>query len=238
MVVATPIGNLADMTFRAVEVLKQVDLIAAEDTRKARILLSHYQISKPLFSYHSANEKSACRKILRDLMDGKEVALISEAGTPCISDPGYLIVQAAVQAGIEVVPIPGASALSCALSVSGLPTDRSLFLGFLPQKKGKKRKLLQSFLNQEIQMVIYESPYRLLETLHLLIELFGDRPLFIGRELTKLYEEKIHTSLAQAVHDFSSRDIKGEFVLVLNLKTTHDPIDSELIPESGGFYDQ
>lgn len=237
-VVATPIGNLSDMTFRAVEVLKHADFIAAEDTRKAKILFSHFQISKPVFSYHSANEKSAYQRILRHLHDGKDVALISEAGTPCISDPGYLIVKAAVQSGIEVVPIPGASALSCALSISGLPTDRCLFLGFLPQKKGKKKKVLLSFQSMDLQLVIYESPYRLLETLNLLLEIFGDKPIFIGRELTKLFEEKIHSTLLDTIAYFSSRDIKGEFVMVINLKNNPNRLDPEPDLKKEGLYDQ
>ncbi|MBU1027290.1 MAG: 16S rRNA (cytidine(1402)-2'-O)-methyltransferase, partial [Candidatus Margulisbacteria bacterium] len=198
-VVATPIGNLEDITFRAIRILAEVDLIAAEDTRKTRILLNKYNINTPMTSYHKFNIRSKTPQLIEALKQGQNIALVSDAGMPGISDPGYeLISSAVVQAssrgdsargGIKVEPIPGASAAISALAVSGLPTDRFVFEGFLPKKPGKKRKLLESLKTDERTIIIYESPYRVLKTLVDINNILGNRQIVIARELTKKFEE-------------------------------------------------
>jgi len=217
-VVATPIGNLKDITFRAVETLKEVDYIAAEDTRKARILLKTYLIEKPLISYHKDNEEKSSQHLINLILKGHSIALISEAGTPGISDPGYPLLQKAKENHIDIIPIPGVSAVITALSVSTLPTDKFLFIGFLPMKKGKKRKILELYKDLQIPVVLYESPYRIVQTLELIKEIFGNIEIFIGRELTKLYEEKLIASTEEMIEIFSQKKAKGEFVIILNLK--------------------
>ncbi len=215
-VVATPIGNLGDMTFRAVQVLKEVALVAAEDTRHSRKLLVHYQIGTPLVSYHEHNARQKVDPLLEKLRAGQDVALISDAGTPGIADPGYRLVQACHAAGICVVAVPGPSALVGALSVAGVPTDRFTFEGFLPAKAVARRSLLQDRAGLDQTLVFYEAPHRLLAALNDLLEVSGpDRQLVVVRELTKLHEEVFRGSTAEALAHFGQSAVKGELVLIL-----------------------
>lgn len=216
-VVATPIGNLEDITLRALKTLKEVDIIAAEDTRHSGILLSKYDIKKPLLSFHSFSGHAKIEKIIAVLKEGKKVALISDAGTPGISDPGFVLIRAAISAGIQVVPIPGPSAFLTALSVAGLPTDKFLYLGFLPKKKGRKT-LLESLKDEERTVVFYESPYRIQRTLEELHATLGNRQVAVERELTKIFEEIVRGTLSDALKYFQNRIPKGEFVIVLGGK--------------------
>jgi 16S rRNA (cytidine1402-2'-O)-methyltransferase len=215
ILVPTPIGNLKDMTIRALEILKDADLILAEDTRTSGILLKHFEISKPLQSYHIFNEHKTVARIIEELKKDKKIVLISDAGTPGISDPGFLIVRECVQNGIEVVCLPGASALIPALVVSGLPTDSFVFEGFLPVKKGRQTKLTE-LKSEKRTMVFYESPHRLLKTLENFIEYFGEnRKVSVSREISKLHEETLRGTLSEILTIFASRSIKGEIVIVL-----------------------
>lgn len=211
-VVATPIGNLEDMTLRGLRVLKEVSLIAAEDTRTTRKLLSHYDIHTPLTSYHDHNIGRSLPRILETLESG-DVALVSDAGTPGISDPGLELVRAASSAGFTVVPIPGPSAMTTALSVSGIPADRSLFLGFLPRGKRDRLALLESVAELPFTLVIFEAPHRLQRSLADILEALGDRPLTALREGTKLHEEVFRGSVSEAVERFQQP--RGEFTLVV-----------------------
>ncbi|WP_456342072.1 16S rRNA (cytidine(1402)-2'-O)-methyltransferase [Thermovibrio sp.] len=215
-VVATPIGNLKDITLRALEVLKEVPVIACEDTRRALKLLSHYGISgKRLIPYHEHNEREAAEKILNLLKDGVSVALISDAGTPTISDPGYRLVKRAREEGVKVVPIPGASAVIAALSASGLPTDKFLFYGFLPRKEGKLRSALEEIISYPFTVVAYESPHRIERTLELLSQIAPDVELVIGRELTKLNEDFLFGSPHRLLEELrEGGKLRGEFVLL------------------------
>src|SRR5581483_7778306 len=187
-IVATPIGNLEDITHRAVRVLRTVDVIACEDTRQTRKLLDHYGIEKPLVSYHEHNEQGRADELIRDLEAGKNIALVSDAGTPLIADPGYRIVQRARATGITVTPIPGPSAILAALSASGLPTDAFEFRGFFPAKHGARQRLLGEIQDSTSTQVFYEAPHRIIETLHDIEEVLRDRPVVVGRELTKIHE--------------------------------------------------
>ncbi|KAF0217564.1 MAG: hypothetical protein FD174_3243 [Geobacteraceae bacterium] len=214
-IVATPIGNLEDITFRAVRILKEVDLIAAEDTRHSRKLLSHFGISRPLTSYFDHNKNLKGSYILEKLAAGESVALISDAGTPCISDPGYQLVRDAVAAGIPVVPIPGPSAAVTALSASGLPTDRFAFEGFLPNRQGKRRERLAELKSERRVLIFYESPNRLLSTLADILELCGDREAVVARELTKVYEEFVRGRVSEVMEKFQERTVKGEVAILL-----------------------
>lgn len=214
-IVATPIGNLEDMTFRAVRTLKEVDLIAAEDTRHSRKLLNHFGIVKHLTSYFDHNKTLKGKYLLDKLREGASVALISDAGTPCISDPGYQLVRDAVAAGITVVPIPGASATVAALSASGLTTDSFTFAGFLPSRQGKRRERLAELKDEGRVVVFYEAPHRLIAALTDLREICGDRQVVVARELTKLYEEFIRGSVTEALASFAEREVKGEVVLLV-----------------------
>lgn len=214
-IVATPIGNLEDMTFRAVRILKEVDLIAAEDTRHSRKLLSHFGITTALTSYYDHNQALKGERILATLHEGKQVALISDAGTPCISDPGYQLVRDALAEGIKVVPIPGACAAVTALSAAGLPTDSFTFAGFPPNKEGKRRSFLAGLLNAHGTVVLYEAPHRLADTLTDITAVMGDRQVVVARELTKLYEEFLQgtaTEVRGQVHEGRER---GEVVLLI-----------------------
>lgn len=214
-VVATPIGNMEDMTFRAVRVLQEVALIAAEDTRKSGLLLKQFEISTPMTSYFEHNKLSKLDRILAAL-EGGDVALISDAGTPGISDPGYELVRATLAAGHEVRPVPGANALVAALSVSGLPTDRFTFLGFLPRKRSEQQRLLSAFLTTPETLIFYESPHRLRDTIDSLIEIFGpDRPVVLAREVTKFYEEFWRGALAEAAGHLTVTEPRGEFTVLL-----------------------
>jgi len=214
-IVATPIGNLEDITFRAIRILRETDLIAAEDTRHSRKLLSHYGISRPLTSYFDHNKGFKGNYILEKLREGLDVALISDAGTPCISDPGFQLVRDAVAEGIPVVPVPGPSAVITALSAAGLPTDRFAYEGFLPSRPGKRRDKLQAVRREERVLVFYETSRRLAATLEDLLELLGDRELVIARELTKIHEEFLKGSAAELLDKLKDRQIRGEVVLLV-----------------------
>ena len=213
-VVGTPIGNLADLTRRAETTLQSVDLIAAEDTRVSRKLLSHYDIQSPLIAYHDKNERSQAEKLVKRLIAGENIALISDAGTPCISDPGYRLIHLARKMDIEVIVIPGPSAVTAALSISGIPTDHYYFEGFLPSKKGRKTRfeLLESL---PATIVIYESPLRVLRTLKDIERYWGDRAISICRELTKIYEETFVGIITDAIHYYEKFKPKGEFVIMV-----------------------
>lgn len=213
--VPTPVGNLGDMTFRAVEVLKTCGLILAEDTRTSRVLMQHYGIETPLQSYHIFNEHQVVERIVDRLSTGIDIALVTDAGTPGISDPGFLIVREAVKAGVEVECLPGATAFVPALIDSGLPCDRFVFEGFLPHKKGRQTAI-QRLANESRTMIIYESPFRLVKLLEQLIETLGpERQASVSREISKLHAETVRGTLADILSSFSSREVKGEIVLVL-----------------------
>ncbi len=213
-IIATPIGNLGDITYRAVEILKSVDLVLAEDTRTSGILLKHYGISKPLQSFHNFNEHKILGNLVERLKNGERMALISDAGTPGISDPGFLIARACVQAGLKIECPPGATAFIPALLKSGLPSDRFVFEGFLPVKKGRQT-YLQQLAVEERTMIFYESPYRLAKTLQQFMEYFGpERHASVSRELTKVFEETVNGTLSELAGQFSS-DVKGEIVVIV-----------------------
>ena len=215
-IVATPIGNLADITYRAVQTLKDVDLVAAEDTRHSRKLLAHYQISTPLVSYHEHNARQKVEPLLEKLRSGLDMALISDAGTPGIADPGYRLVQACHAAGVRVIAIPGPSAMVAALSVAGVPTDCFAFEGFLPAKSKARRELLQKLCAETRTLVFYEAPHRLTVALEDLLAEFGpERSLVVARELTKLHEEIFRGTVAAALQHFGGEKVKGELVLIL-----------------------
>jgi 16S rRNA (cytidine1402-2'-O)-methyltransferase len=216
--VPTPIGNLEDITLRAIRTLKEVDLILAEDTRTSKKLLSHYDIHTPLQSHHMHNEHKTVEGLVSKLKAGATMALISDAGTPAISDPGFLLSRACVAAGIAIECLPGATAFVPALVNSGLPSDRFVFEGFLPPKKGRKTRL-EEFADEKRTMVLYESPYKLIKTLSQLLEVCGaDRPCSVSRELSKLYEETVRGSLEEVLNHFEKNAPKGEFVIILGAK--------------------
>jgi 16S rRNA (cytidine1402-2'-O)-methyltransferase len=212
--VATSIGNLEDMTLRALRILREVSLIAAEDTRTAKFLLNHYDIKTPATSYHEYNKLSKLDAIYSALAAG-DVALVSDAGTPGISDPGYELIKGAIERGYTVVPIPGANAAVSALIASGLPTDSFIYLGFLPKKATARRDLLQSLKTEKRTLIAYESPYRLNETLTIISDIFGERPLCVAREITKLFEEFFRGTAQQALDRFGGENPKGEITLVI-----------------------
>ncbi len=214
-VVATPIGNLEDISLRALRTLKEVDLIAAEDTRHTRILLDHYGISTPLTSCHEHNEKSKVPLLVARLRQGESIALVSDAGTPLLSDPGYRLVSGALKEGIPVVPVPGASALIAVLSVSGLPMGSFVFDGFLSAKKRERIESLEALREERRTLVFYEVPHRLGETLQDLLEILGDREVVLGREVTKLYEEFIRGRLSEVVAQSAQREWRGEITIVV-----------------------
>lgn len=214
-IVPTPIGNLDDITLRALRILKEVELIAAEDTRHTQHLLSHFGIKTALTSYHEHNERDKARVLVERLKSGADVALVSDAGTPAISDPGYRIVAEAIRAGIKVVALPGAAALTTALCASGLPTDRFLFEGFLPAKSQERRANLQSLRAETATLVFYEAPHRLLDALGDMLNIFGDREVAVARELTKVHEEFVRGKLSAVIGALAERDIRGEIVLIV-----------------------
>ncbi len=214
-IIATPIGNLEDMTYRAVRILGEVDLIAAEDTRHSLKLLNHFGISKPLTSYFDHNQQIKGERILNALRQGKSVALISDAGTPCVSDPGYQLVRDAVAENIPVVPVPGACAAITALSASGLPTDTFTFAGFPPSRQGKRRTFLTGMSTLPGTLVLYESPHRLLETLNDICEVLGERQVIVARELTKVYEECIRGTVTEVIASVSKGIVRGEVVILI-----------------------
>ena len=212
-VVATPIGNIKDITLRALEVLKEVDLILCEDTRRTRPLLSHYGISNELLSYNEHNERERIPRIIEVLEQGQDVALVSDAGTPGISDPGYRLVREARLKEFEVITVPGPSAIIAALSISGLPTDRFVFEGFLPRKKSKRLKRLEFLKKEDRTIIIYESVHRIERTLHEILEIMGDREIALCRELTKVHEEVKFGMLSKIIEEGFT--LKGEFVIVI-----------------------
>lgn len=215
-IVATPIGNLEDITYRAVRVLRTCGLIACEDTRQTRKLLDHFGIDVRAVSYHEHNETQRAEELVEKLAAGTDIALVSDAGTPLISDPGYRLVQAAIQAGVPVVPIPGPSAALAALAASGLATDEFRFCGFLPAKSTQRRKLLEELHQESCTLIFYETPHRILEALADLDELYGDRPMVLGRELTKLHEEFLRGTAQEIRKQLASRPaIKGEITLLV-----------------------
>ncbi len=216
-VVPTPIGNLEDITLRALNILKNVDVIAAEDTRTTKFLLDHYNIEKTLLSFYSHNEQVRVPQIIQRLKNGDSVAIVSDAGTPGISDPAFSIITAAIDNEIKIIPLPGPTAFVPVLVASGMPTHEFVFEGFLPHKKGRRTKL-ERLKNEQRTIVLYESPHRILKTLTELLEYCGDRKVVVGREMTKIYEEIIRGNLSDVVKDFSTRIIKGEFVIVLEGK--------------------
>jgi 16S rRNA (cytidine1402-2'-O)-methyltransferase len=212
-IVATPIGNLEDITLRAIRTLKEVDFVIAEDTRKTGLLLKHYEIDKPLKSFHSYSSDAKSESLVEALSEGKSAALVSDAGTPGISDPGFALIQSALDAGVEITPIPGPSAVITALQASGAPTDKFIFLGFLPVKKGRQT-MLESLKEYDKTIVLYESVHRIGKTLDQLYTTLGERYVCVGREMTKMYEEYFRGQLKDAAEKFSTKS-KGEFTIVI-----------------------
>jgi len=213
-VVGTPIGNLEDVTLRAISTLQSVDIILAEDTRNSKKLLDAHKIETKMISYHEHSNDKEIKKIIDLLLEGKDLALISDAGTPTISDPGYGLIRDCIKHDIVIVPIPGVSAITAAMSVSGLPSDSFTFVGFLPQKKGRLKKI-ELLKNIENTVILFESPYRLEKTLNQLLEHLGNRSVVVGRELTKLYEEVIRGNLTDVIKHFSKSKVKGEIVIMI-----------------------
>ena len=214
-IVATPIGNLEDITLRAIRTLKEADVIAAEDTRHTQVLLKHFAINTPLTSFHEHNERAKTAPLVTRLERGESIALVSDAGTPAISDPGYRLVVAAIGAGIRVIPIAGPSALIAALSAAGLPTDGFDFRGFLPARKQERRSKLQELRDGRYTMVFYETPHRLQESLDDVREILGDRRMVLAREVTKLHEEFLRGRINEVIGEVSRREIRGEMTLVI-----------------------
>ena len=231
-IVSTPIGNLEDITLRALRVLKEADLIAAEDTRRTRQLLTHYGIHKPLISYHEHNRRIREKTLLNDLRAGKSVALVTDAGTPGISDPGEELVRGAVQEGIPLVSIPGPVALVAALSVSGLPTESFLFYGFLPSKAAARRKWLTSLEERPETLVFYESPRRLSSLLEDAAQILGERRVVVAREMTKVYEEVYRGTVSEVLEQIGKEEVKGEVTVILEGCTSPPPVESSAIIEA------
>ena len=213
-IVSTPIGNLADITFRAVETLKTVSFIAAEDTRRTRKLLNHFDIKTKLISYYEHNRFARIPQILQHLESGKDVAVVTDAGTPGVSDPAYKLIRSVIQVDVKVEPIPGASAFLTALVASGLPTDRFLFVGFLPPKKGRRKKL-SDLASHEATLILYENPKRVVKTLSDIATFLGDRPAVVCRELTKVHEEIIRGTISELLSYFSQESPRGECVIMI-----------------------
>lgn len=236
-VVATPIGNLEDITFRAVRILKEVDVIATEDTRHSRKLLTHYGIAKPLVSYFKEREASRSEKLIIDLKSGKNIALISDAGTPAISDPGYRLVHNCYANHIPVVPVPGPSALAATVSVSGFSGSAFIFTGFLPAKQGQRRKFLKRYVNQPEPLIFFESARRLVRSLGDCLEIMGNRQVFLSRELTKIHEELVPSRLADLVEVLADRrQIKGECVVMLAGNDHHHSLATDDLDELLKWY--
>ncbi len=228
-VVSTPIGNLEDITYRAVRVLGEADLIACEDTRQTRKLLDRYGIHKPAISYHEHNEAERTEDLLARLVAGEVIALVSDAGTPLVSDPGYRLVKAAIEAGITVQTIPGPSAALAALAASGLPTDAFHFDGFLPPKPGQRAKTLEALADEHATLIFYEAPHRILETLEAVEQVLGNRPVVVARELTKIHEEFLRGTAAEIRAQLSGRDsVKGEITLLIGKAMAPPPDDTPL----------
>ncbi len=229
-VVATPIGNREDITLRALNILREVDLIAAEDTRKSGTFLAHYQIKNRLISFHEHNEKKRTPELIGKLLDGTTIALISNAGTPSVSDPGYRLIEAAIANKIAVTPIPGVTAATAAMSVSGLPTDSFVFIGFAPKKKGKRLKFLTELGAEPRPLIFYESPKRILSLMEEIISCMGDRNAMLAREMTKLHEEFVRGTVSQILRTIRARPVlKGECTLLVAGGEESEKIDSEIV---------
>jgi 16S rRNA (cytidine1402-2'-O)-methyltransferase len=233
-VVATPIGNLEDITLRALRILKEVDLIAAEDTRHTQKLLSHYGIKTPLTSYHEHNERDKAAPLVERLVGGENVALVSDAGTPAISDPGYRLVVEAIRRSIPVVPVPGASALAAVLSASGLPSDRFAFEGFLPAKRRERESRLKRLKQETRTLIFYEAPHRLKEFLADLQHILGDREIVIGRELTKVHEEFLRGAVGTVRDRLGEREVRGEVAVIVHGATEQTQISQEQLENEIG----
>jgi 16S rRNA (cytidine1402-2'-O)-methyltransferase len=226
-IVPTPIGNLEDITLRALRVLKEVDVIAAEDTRHTQILLRHFGIRTPLTSYHEHNERTKARQLVERLKQGENVALVSDAGTPMISDPGFRLIVEAIKAEVRIVPLPGASAVTAVLSASGLPTDRFVFEGFLPSKQKEREKKLHALRAETRTLVFYEAPHRLKETLNQMQAILGDREIVLAREVSKIHEEFLHGSISQSMRQLGDREMLGELTLVVKGSAGESAISDE-----------
>jgi len=228
-IVSTPIGNLGDITFRAVKTLKVIDLIACEDTRTTKKLLNYLGINKPLNSYHEHNESEKSEELVKELLKGKNIALVSDAGTPGISDPGYRLVKLASENEIEILTIPGPSAATSALSISGLPTSSFTFFGFLPRTVNKRKDFLEKIKNYPQTIIFYESPFRVLKTLKAIQEIFGDRNCSISREMTKIYEETIRGKLAVVIAILGKKEkIKGEFTIIVGGSSNNNNLKEKI----------
>jgi len=235
-IVSTPIGNLEDITLRALRVLKEVDLIAAEDTRRTRQLLTHFGIHKPLISYHEYNRRMRERTLLLELREGKSIALVTDAGTPGISDPGEELVRRAIQENMPLVPVPGPAALVAALSISGLPTGGFLFYGFLPSKAAARKKWLTSLKDRPETLVFYESPRRLASLLEDAAQVLGDRKVAVAREMTKVYEEVFRGTLSEVLDRLGGEEVKGEVTVILEGCTSSPPADTSSIRDALKHY--
>lgn len=212
----TPIGNLEDISLRTLRILKEVDYIAAEDTRRTQNLLNHYEVNTSLISYHEHNEEERGRQIIEKLKSGQEIALVSDAGMPGISDPGYKLVSLADEEGIRVVPVPGPTAMTAALVASGLPTDKFVFEGFLPRKDKQRKNRLKELSAETRTLVFYESPYRLKDSLECILDILGDRKIAVWREITKKFEEKISGKVSEVLSHFKAEDPRGEITIILD----------------------
>lgn len=221
-IVSTPIGNLEDITLRALRVLKEVDVIAVEDTRHSSKLLTHYGISKPLISYWGEKEKVRSEEVLGRLQAGQAVALISDAGTPGISDPGSVLIEKAIEAGIGIVSVPGPSALTAAISISGMPVKEFTFIGFMPPKKTQRQKMLNDLSHEKRTLVFYEAPHRVFETLEDMLEVLGDRKAALVKEITKIHEETLSGGLDDIIEQLVNRTIAGEYVIIVEGKRKED----------------
>ena len=231
-IVSTPIGNLKDISQRAIDVLKESDLIACEDSRHTKKLLTHFSINTPLTSYHEHNELTKSQKLLEQLKEGNNIAIVTDAGTPCVSDPGYRVVRLARENSIKIVPVPGASSAIAALTVSGLPSDRFIFLGFLPRTKKQIENLLDHYIHEPSTLIFFESPKRIKKTLTYLSALLGNREAAVCRELTKMHEEIVHGNLETLIEIFDTRkEIKGEITLVIEGYQGDNSKSSEEIKE-------
>ena len=218
-VISTPIGHLDDITFRAVEILKSVDRIAAEDTRRTKLLLKKYNIAKPLISYHDFNKEKRAPSIIQHILCGESIALVSDAGTPGVSDPGYRLIRNAIDECIPVIPIPGPSAILTGLSASGLPTDRFVFEGFMEARGSRREKQIEMLKEEERTIVMFESPYRILKSMEAILNIMGNRQICVARELTKIYEEWIRGDVKEVLDQLKKRKgIKGEITLIIQGK--------------------
>ena len=238
--VATPIGNLEDITFRAINTLKNVDIIAAEDTRHTLKLLNHYEISKPLISYHRHNEDVKTDILISKLLEGKNIAIVTDAGTPGISDPGEEIVKDAIKNNIEIVPIPGACALINALIPSGLNTKEFAFYGFLPLNKKNRKNIFERIKKEDKTIILYEAPHKLIKTLEDILENIGDINCVLAKEITKIHEEFLRNNISEIINKLNEKGIKGEYIILLdmnnNINKENDEIENKTIEEQYEFY--